>query len=545
MAYVPDANDATRPVGGDPAGTADEEFRAIKAKLNAAALASGTRIPTRQCVLKGLVSTVGVSALLAISGTALGVDLKCGTTSGVFSWANGFNANGAVDSLQVLSADLNNNWGALPALATSFLSLDYVDGVTTPTPTKTLAPPQYGLAYDKTRQALLHFDGVAGATTITDDIGNTWAANGAGKLQTDQFKFGSAGLGGNAAGNALNGATPDGFQCSAIQTFEDGSWSMRAWVRPTALPGVGVNAGVFALDNAGGWGANVVIFNNAGTIRWAYSLSSNGVAADIAATQVGTSLPAINTWYFVELTYDNLNQKYVLYINGTAEASTASASRICLAAQMTVGYARGFATGLTGYIDEFEYLPYCDHPNAVAYAVPVAAPSVATQGYCQDWFDTVGYQMWQVTSASAVSGNNPGMTQKNRLYVGEADTSAVATTVTRSYAYNGKFTGQWVTPLTAVSTTIAYNCNFGTYLFDGVLEVQNLQTDVGFQPGQMFFPMTGPAAGEQAPFAVFKGHRNQIATVTGANAAFVNISGAAATLAGGSWKQRFVAQRRF
>jgi hypothetical protein len=544
MAYVPDANDATRPVGGDPAGTADEEFRAIKAKLNAAALASGTRIPVRQSVLKGLLSTSGIAALLAISGTALAVDLKCGTTSGVFSWANGFNANGAIDSLQVLSADIAAKWAGLPVNQENYLALDYVDGVTEPTAVKTLTPPQYGPLYDKGKQFLLHFDGAAGSTAFLDDFGNTWVAQAAGKQQVDQFKFGAAGLGGSGAANALNGATPDGVLCSAASSLGLDRWALRGWVRPTALPGAGVKNAFLGAINGTGFGAAVYINNTAGTIRWAFDLSGDGATFSIGSG-VGTTLPVINTWYFVELTFDG--STYRLYVNGTQEQTIVSSIPICSATRFSAGYVPTYGVGLSGYMDEAELVPYCDHPAGTVYAVPVAAPSLATQGYASDWFDTVGYQMWQITSASGVAGTNPGMTQKNRLYVGQATTNAAAVTSVNAYAYAGLFTGAFTTPLTAPATGVSINHWMGTFLYNVTIELMNVVGENNFFPGDLIVPAAEVAAGAYLPHTPRK-RRTDALYSTGATNAYKYVAAGTGAAASGTlvnWAQRAKVQRTF
>jgi hypothetical protein len=544
--YVPDPTDATRPTDADPAGTADDEFRALKARINALVLATGTRIPVRQCALTGPLNGV-ISDIISASATALGVDLKATSSPVVLTWANGFGANGGLDSVQVIGNDLANQWAALAVSNTTFLALDYVDGVTNPTAVKTLAAPQYGTNFDRTRQSLVHFDGAAAATAFLDDFGNVWAAQAGAKLQTNQVKFGSAALGGAGGTNTLNGSTDRAICTGITRVGRETGWSARAWVYQTTLPIAGESRRVFS---AGAFGFELFCNNNAGTIRWAYNLSSNGAANDIALIQVGTSLPAINTWYFVELTYDALAGTYRLYVNGAQEASTASASKICeLVGGVSIGGTLTGAAnaGVLGYVDEFELLPYCDHPAGTAYAVPTAAKDVTVQGYATDWFDTLNYKMYQVSAASTVAGSNPTFTQKNRLYIGEADTSGVAVTAVRPYAYAGQVSQAYTNPLTAANAAFAFSHNLGTVEYDAKVEVRNIIGEAGYTPGHVLDPYTIPAAGSLAPFTPIKA-RNAVTYDTGNSAGFAvisNLTSLSATLTAANWQQHITIKRKF
>src|SRR5262249_28035389 len=146
------------------------------------------------------------------------------------------------------------------------------------------------------------------------------------------------------------------------------------------------------------FGVLLQIFNNAGTIRFGYSLSSTGAAFDIATNVLGTTLPVVGTYYFVELTFDALAGVYRLYVNGTQEASTASTSRISSSAthQLSWGTRGDNNAGLQGYLDKPEFLPYCDHSNGTVYAVPTVAPSIITVNYASDFFDIQQMKMFKV-----------------------------------------------------------------------------------------------------------------------------------------------------
>lgn len=633
MAYTPNAADATQPTDAISAETAQAEFRALKAYIQGLMIASGTRIPKRQTVLAGPVDANGISATIAASATALGVDLKATSSPQglVATWANGFNASGEQDSIQVISNDLANYWASLPINTTSYLAADYVNGVNlttvtggpyvagttnltvadatklqvnnnysfaltpagalqsvvsainvgtntitlatpvpggssiatgtnvvglNPTAVATKAPPQYGLAYDRTKQAVLQFGGAAGATVFLDDFGNTWTAVGGAKVQTNQFKFGTGGLGGAGAANALNGAA-DAIKCTNINTLGSGSWALRAWCNPSALPGASGFGTVISMENStAAAGARLGIFNNAGTIKFAYALSSDGATLNIASNVQGTTTPVVGTWYFIELTYDSLTGVYRLYVNGAQEQSTASALRVCGGSTSAlVCGSNAFSNNFfNGYIDKPEFLPYCDHPNGTAYAVPTAASSVIAAGYASDWFDIANMQLRSVSAASVAAATNPTFTQKNRLYVGEADTSGVAVTAVRPYAINGKYVAAWTTPLPGINTLTSKNDNMGTDFKLAKLQVQSLTTDAAgantnAPPGTIFDELCGldnTADARMPPIPLYK-TRNTVSFQTGNAAAFLTYNNAGAgvgfTLA--NWQYRIISERAF
>lgn len=629
MAYTPNPADATQPTDAISAETAQAEFRALKLALAALVVASGTRIPKRQTALAGPVDANGISATIAASATALGVDLKATSSPQglVLAWANGFNGAGEQDSLQVISNDLLNYWASLPINNTSYLACDYVNGSnltavtggpfaagstvlnvasaaavqlntfvsialtpagvlntqvtgvntgantitlalpvpggtsivagtqivgTNPFATATKAPPQYGLVYDRTKQACLQFSGAAGSVVFPDDFGNTWTAQAGAKVQVTAIKFGTGALGGGGGANALNGTT-DFIKSANITSLGGGSWALRCWVQPTVLPAANTNAVIMGeIINGNSLGALLEIVNNAGTIKFGYRLSSNGTTSDIANDVQGTTTPIVGTYYFVELTYDALAGVYRLYVNGAQEASTASVAKICSGLSLYVGGwpNAGSVVSLTGYIDKPEFLPYCDHPNGTAYAVPTATPSIIAAGYASDWFDIANMQLRMVTAASAVAGVNPGFTQKNRLYIGEADTSGVAVSTVRPYAIAGKYIGAWVTPLPALNTFTSKNDNIGTDTKIARLELQNITVDVSTDGtvGNIFSEVAGfdnTADARMAPVPIYK-TRNTSAVRSG-NTAWMAV-GAAGTGVGltlANWQYRIVAERAF
>jgi hypothetical protein len=451
MTYVPNPDDATQPTGAVAAQTAAAEFRALKGKVNSLSLAAGGRIPVRQSVLTGPV-TLGVPSHCILSATLLGVDVKAGS---YYAYANGFNSAGNVDYINAIGTDVLNAFGLLAVSNTSYLAANYVANAT-PVFSKTLAPPHYGISFNRTTNSLLHFNGTAGALATTDDFGTSWTMQGGAKLQATQIKFGSAALGGAGANNTLNGSA-DYVKATVARSFFD-SWRVAGWVYASVLPGSGANATIRSIANASNFGINLFINNTAGTLRFGYSLSSNGTGNNIASNVVGTIAPVVNTWYFVELTFDKLAGVYRLYVNGVQEANTASVLQICPTTQDSIGALGTNASYFTGYIDECELQNQCTRPAGTTYPVPVVAPDIATAGYAPDFFSLIDWKMYSVTGPSTVSGTDPAFTAVNKLYVAEADTSATVVTALRPYAYQCRYESEWTTGVAAgTPVTVPHN----------------------------------------------------------------------------------------
>lgn len=483
MTYIPNPDDATEPTDATPAESAQAEFRALKAKVNNLQAATGTKV-TRQTVLDGP-TLAGLPSCIAVSAVALGIDINGAATAIYLAFAMGFSGGGNNDFVQVIATNQANYWGALAVLNTTYLSLDQ-NAAGNPTPLKTLAPPQYNFLYDPSHASILQFAGANGSTVFLDDFGNTWTQQGAAKVQNTQFKFGTGGLGGGGGGNTLDGVAD--FVKSAASfgaKFWSTGWFMRGWVYITTLPTAGNLAEIDSFVNAGGFGAELFCYNNAGTIHFGYNLSSNGAANDIASLAVGTTVPALNTWYYVELTFDKLAGEYRLYVNGAQEQHTTSAVALCGTTLASVGAKATGANFLKGYIDKFEMGNYCQHPGAVAYAVPTAAPSISAAGYCSDFFSLFDYVMYSVTAASTAAGLNPTLTPVTRLYIGEADTSALAVLAVRPYAYQGIYEGGY-TAIPAASVAVQQAHNIGTgRIKNKRVQFQCLTADSGYTPGEL------------------------------------------------------------
>lgn len=497
-------------------------------------------LPVRQTVLTGSATAAGVPNFMT-AGTGLRVTLSAAAKPMVLAFANGFGTYGGQDYVARITANNADMTGAdLAANNTNYITADYVNNGSV-TWSSTIAPPQYGSFYDQTKQSVLQFGGSAGSTTFLDDFGSTWTAQGGAKVQTNNIKYGSGALGGGGAANVLNGTTDYIKSVTLLPTFS-GGWAVRGWVTPTVLPGVGTFSSFWTSVGATGFGLQFGILNTGGTIRFAYTLSSDNATNNIASGVQGTTLPVVSTTYFIELTYDILAGVYRLYVNGAQENSTTSALKIGTPVSSSIGANGGLAANFfTGYIDKPEFLSYCQHPNGTAYTSPAAAPSVSAAGYASSWFDNVGYQMWDVTTASASAGTNPTFTQRNRVFVGEADTSGAAVTATRNYAYQGKYIGPLVAAAAGTGNVFTQSHNIGVAPRVYYVNYVNQLTDQGYVPGDTFYLNYGDNATTTWTASV---QRNTITYEQQAIAVVANKStGNRAGLTAASWKVNGFADR--
>lgn len=478
MSDPSDVTDVTQPQQlTNKARFAADEIRQIKAYLQNLVLGILPNVPNpiRQTVSKASINPLTGQPNYIVAGAGLAVSCLATAISVILNSANGFSVNGSVDTNSVIGIDNLAAW-TVPANNTNYLSYDILTP-STGTYTQSLAPYQESTVYNQAAQSVLQCGGATGSAIFLDDFGNTWAAQGGAKTQTNHFDSGVGGLGGSGALNALNGTT-DGVRSASFTSLGPLGWTLRTKAYITSLAAVNM---LIDATNAGAFGAQLFV-TVAGKLS--YNLSSTGAANDIAAAPVaGAATLVINTLYNVELTYDALAGVYRSYIAGVQDQSTASALKICAITHINWGKLDSNVTGTVGYLDKFEYLPYCQHPGGTVFVPPIAtAPNVATQGYASDWFSIVEMKMYQVSGPSIVAGTNPAFTRTPRVYVGEADSSAAAITAVRNRALNGKFIGTQI-PI-VLGTDNPFQHNLGMQPREARIILVNLTTDLGFTPGQ-------------------------------------------------------------
>ena len=410
--------------------------------------------PVRQTVLTAALTAAGLCNILS-AGAALNFNVEANPTPALLTFAGGYGAGGQVDSFSFLSADQANQ-GSFVASNINYIYADY-SSPTSVTWSDCLIPPQQGYAFDRIEGALLNFEGADTSTIIIDGLGNTWNAVGNAQIDTAQFKFGSSSL--------LLDGTGDYVHSTNFTTLGNGSWEASLWFRLNAAPGVGARAMLFSATSASFNNVVLSLFNNGGTIKLEWYLSSNGTSADIVSGVVGTNTVwTLNQWNKMRLVFDALAGTYRVYLslNGAAETqdlTLSSSSRIAGITRLVVGEdlinpGRAF----NGWIDAVRFMRAA---TVTGTETPVAAAPSVTD-HLIHFFSIPEMKMYEVTAESVTAAVNPTMVARTRLFVGECDTSVGAVTAVRNYALRGKYFQSTIAIIPG--TPVVINHNIGTDL---------------------------------------------------------------------------------
>ncbi len=491
----------------------------------------------RQTQLVGPVDSSGYNATLS-AGAGLNFNVDATPTNVVYTFANGFGTGGAVDTYTVLSADASNQ-GSLNASNTHYIHATR-SSATAVTWSQALVPPQYGYAFDQTQGSLLTFEAADASTAIIDDFGNTWTASGNAQIDTAQFKFGTSSL--------LLDGTGDYVTSTSITTLGPDSWEISQWFRINALPGAASRATLVHLGGGANLALQLVLFNNAGTTKLEFSASSNNSSNDIANATVGANTTwTLNQWNKVRIVFDALAGTYKIYLSlagaaETADISVSSTSRVHGAStKLVVGmHNDGVTSPFNGWIDAFRFIRCA---TVTTTETPgLTAPAITDYPY--HWFSIPEMKMYQVTSASASAGTNPGMTRKDRIFVGECDTNGASVTAVRNYALRGEYIGAsaaWP----STSTQVSFSHNLGVVPRNVRVLAVNVTTDQGHAPGdELELPWTSNAT-YAAPTQSRK-TRTGGSFATEATTSLVVIPKAGGNAAGATaanWRYRVEAQR--
>jgi hypothetical protein len=289
----------------------------------------------------------------------------------------------------------------------------------------TMAPdvpaPNYAFSYNQAAQSCLQLN-----NNSLDDFGNIWT--------NYNVTFGNTtpAIPGTYYG-MFNGTTSR-MVSTSFASLGQGGWSLRGRFYLNSLSST--QSLVQAL-NTSLYGVSLGI-TTSGTF-FLY-LSSTGTTWNIASDLLSTAAVEAGMWNYIELTFDSVAGVYRLYLNGTQVLTAASAYIINPINYLVIGtdYNEN-AQWLNGMVQDFEFLPYCEHPAGTTYAVPTAAPNIATPGYAADFFSVPDMNMNQVSAPSTMPGWNPTFEQVNRVYVGEAATNATGYSYATNYALNGKY----------------------------------------------------------------------------------------------------------
>lgn len=545
LKYVPDTTNYAVAAKGDLlVGTAADTVAALtvgsddQALLADSSQSTGLRwggVPSatvRQTQLAGPVDSSGYNNTLS-AGAGLNFNVDATPTNVVLTFANGFGSGGSVDTYTVLSADASNQ-GSLNASNTHFIHATRTSA-TAVTWGQTLIPPDYGYSFDRTRGALLNFEGANASTTMVDDFGNTWTANGNAQLTTAQFKFGTSSL--------LLDGTGDYIKSTNFTTLGDGSWEIAFWFRINALPASGALSVLASFVNAAGFGARVGLANTAGTTKLRIYLSGDGSTQSIANGVDGTnSTWALNQWNRVRMVFDALAGTYRLYLslNGAAETqdyTLSSTARICAITMGLLGADDGGAQAFNGWIGAFRFIRCAT--NTTTETPSTSAPTITDYPY--HWFSIPEMKMYEVTSASASAGTNPGMTQRNRIFVGEADTGAATVSAVRNYALRGEYIG---TPVAASISATTWNHNIGVAPEKFQFALVNKTTESGITPGQRVIPTnSNGAANHDDALCVTAVARNTLVSAAENRFIYGGSTGGVAAATVANWNMRVTASR--
>lgn len=441
----------------------------------------------RQSILAAKLDATGYNNAIS-AGVGLTFNISGTATPLVMTYASGFGLTGGQDLVTVISADAANQ-GALVASNTNYVHSSYLTGTTT-TWGNCLIPPQYGYVFDRSKQALLNFEGANGAVVTTDDAGNTWTLTNGAQISTTRFKFGTS--------SAFFDGVNDYIRCNNILSVGDGSWQMECWVNWNALPGVGNSQAIMNVANAAPRGMTLQLENAAGVMKLNLYLSTDGVNWIAAPTATGASVAwVVNTWYKIRLIFDALGGNYKVFIsnNGaleTLDITYASTARINSFDKMLLGISGDLVSSVfSGWIDAFRFLQCVTNASP---EVPAAVAPLITD-YPINYFNISQMKAYEVTAASVVAGTDPTLTQRSRLFVGETDTGPAAVVAVRNYAIKGQYRSAKIAPFIAVSSSQAYTHNIGVKPDQAELWMECLTTENGYIPGdRILFTTSGNAA---------------------------------------------------
>lgn len=197
--------------------------------------------------------------------------------------------------------------------------------------------------------SLLHFDGADGSTTITDETGKVWTANGSAQLDTAQAKFGPSSLlmpdGSASITRALTGADAFGTGDFTIEMFRRFDSGARQYL--------------YSQNNND---AAIIFTPSSGALE-VYGPSSYVIAS-------GSTPQSTGVWYHLALT--RAANVWRFFIGGALyESITDARSWGQSSGTLTIAGAFG-ANVATGHFDEFRVIQ--GHAVYTANFTPPSAP---------------------------------------------------------------------------------------------------------------------------------------------------------------------------
>lgn len=403
-------------------------------------------IPKRQTVLTGKLDTTvypHVPSCLAINGS--NIDIKASTTEPlIIAFADGYDEWGANDYVAKITADVASAWGSFAQNQRYFLYADIDDdGVLTYG--KTIIPPQYG-TFNRYRHSLLHFEGTDESTTFTDEWGHTWTRSNNSKIDTDQYKFGTASM-------YLDGVDDDiNLDFNPMGRTR---WTHEIWVRPTdatLLQTIFRGYPAYSLSLAISASGYLLLYASSNGSSWNIE---DGVGS---GTGVGTHVFSDATWAHVaiEQHYDEENDQWYLrvYKDGVQDLSAGPYTSPIYEGGLStdlfrIGRDSSGVNDYAGWMDEYRFtMGACRY--GAAFTVPSAA--FGTGDGDIHWFNIDRMEM---------NVGYPGSwTKKRRVFLGEVATQIGSTTIERLtiYCYQNYYRSAPIDTNTSTNYCIEHNC---------------------------------------------------------------------------------------
>jgi hypothetical protein len=528
MAYTPDPTDITQPIGSVKAGTADEEFRALKAYIQGLVLGAVSQGPTvRQTALAGKQDANGDAAFL-VAGTGLAINLLGLDQPLSLTYAAGSGAAGDINYSEAFGADTND---IVTGLAPS--NLTYITKIFNGAWGKSLGPPSYDRVYDKTKQMLFRWPGINNAVTSTEDFGNAMTFAGNAKLSTGTQILGLNTLALDGTGDYVDAPVPN---------LGSGAWEFFGSFRTASLAAA---QNVFSLGNAAGFGLLLRIQT---TGKLAMFVSSNGTSFNVANATAGTATLVINTTYYFRFAFDPVAGTYRFYLsdNGAAETLDLSVASALITTASALSFrigasAVGGSEAFNGNIGYLGFRKWVSSTTATAVG-PTVAPTFADVAL--DWFSTSQMKMYQITAASVVSGTNPTMVAVNKIYLGEITTGAATVTSAVSYAFKGAYESSFTATL-PLNVLASKTSNIGVADQNAKVVMECILADAGFVVGErVYFSTDNPGASGNFSGSLITTTKNTVSFFK-ANLYYASDHGSntASTLTVASWKYKLIANR--
>lgn len=210
--------------------------------------------------------------------------------------------------------------------------------------------------------SLLHFDGVDGSTTFTDEKGKTWTRSGNTQIDTAQFKFGGASALFDGSGDALS--TPNNTDFA----FGSGDFCIEGFVRPAAI---GTTQTLFR--KSAGVDYSPVLIQITPTGEFDAFISSDN-SAPWEASLIGPTIVAGTQYHFAVTRSGNTVRWFVGGVLYQSATLSAGLSLLVNTSSVYLGNNATLAQSFNGHLDEVRITKgaarYTDHFNPPINAFP-------------------------------------------------------------------------------------------------------------------------------------------------------------------------------